>query len=112
MDPEMAAQVVNLVKDMEQSPEIIDNLGVLYYEDNCRIGSHRFNFCEIDPSSDPKVLYEFCSTLIKAVPDGGNTPKIAAFLLKNYHEAMCVLALLSPVGPCFVTSTTSKNQGH
>ncbi len=113
-DSEVAAQVVNLVKHMERSPEIIDNLGVSLLRrliaESIRTDSLSV---EIDPTSDPKVLYEFCSTLIKAVPDGGNTPqKIAAFLLKNYHEAMCTgVVVTGQDDRASVTSTTSKKPG-
>lgn len=68
---------------------------------------------QIEPSEDPDLLYHFCYELVTKTPDSGNTPqKIAAFLLKNYHQFMSTGVKVSgEENRASVTSTTSKKPG-
>ena len=68
---------------------------------------------DLDPSEDPDWIFHLCHELIEKTPDAGNTPqKIAAFLLKSYHNSMKTgIVVTGEDDRASVTSTTSKKPG-
>lgn len=68
---------------------------------------------DIEPSSDPDYIYDLCETLIIEAPDYGNTPqRIAALLLKNYHQSLKTGVIIAgEKDRASATSTTSKKPG-
>lgn len=114
----VANHVLKLVEYIEkpgnQSTNIIDNVGVsllrrLISEAN-RVEALSV---EIDPTTDPKLLFEKCYELITKTPDAGNTPqRIVALLLKNFHLSLNTGVVVTGENDrASVTSTTSKKPG-
>lgn len=65
------------------------------------------------PSTDPTYLEQLCRSMIKTVPDAGNTPqRIVGYLLESYHSALHTGIIVSGTNDsASTTSTTSKKPG-
>lgn len=114
---DVADEVVKLVKYIEvkgKRSRRIDTVGVSLLR---RLIAHTRSLqnlsVEIEPSADPDFLYYICHELIVQAPDAGNTPqRIAAYILKNHHNAMHTgIVVTGGDDRASVTSTTSKKPG-
>lgn len=112
-----AEAVVGIVKFLESgsnTEDAIEDVGVSLLR---RLIAQAHNIAElavdIDPDKDPGHLYILCRDLITKAPDAGNTPqKIAALLLKCYHDFFHMgVKVTGGDDRASVTSTTSKKPG-
>lgn len=115
---DVAAEVVNIVNYMEELPTSRDDrvsaVGTSLLRRLIAYSNHLESLSvNLEPSADPDFLYHLCYELITKAPDAGNTPqKIAAFLLKNYHQSMNTgIIVTGEEDRASVTSTTSKKPG-
>lgn len=116
----VAEEVVHLIEFMEsaddRSESRINDVGTSLLR---RLISYSNTLAalsvKIEPTENPDYLYHLCYELITKAPDVGNTPqKIAALLLKCYHEVPLVTSKIKVTGGddrASVTSTTSKKPG-
>ena len=126
LDPTWAAQrrpsdvaeaVVSLVKFLESADDTtlaIENVGVSLLRRLIAQAQYLSALAvDIDPSEDPVHLYDLCHEMIIRAPDAGNTPqKIAALLLKCYHDFFHTgIKVTGSEDRASVTSTTSKKPG-
>lgn len=120
--PSAAAEsVVDIVNYLEKSSEDeakqkkrIDSVAISLLRRLISYSSHLENLSvEIEPDADPDFLYMVCRKLVDEAPDSGNTPqKIAAFLLKSYHETLHTkVNVTGGEDRASVTSTTSHKPG-
>lgn len=67
----------------------------------------------IDIENNPAYIFKLCQSLIKDVPDRGNTPQvIVGYLLEAYHEDLQTNIMVSGHEEgASVTNTTSKKPG-
>lgn len=115
---DVAKEVVRLVDFMEENSaansQKIDDIGTSLIR---RLISYSNSLValsvELKPSEDPDFIYHLCYELITQTPDSGNTPqKIAALLLKNYHQFFHTGVIVTgEEDRASVTSTTSKKPG-
>lgn len=115
---DVAEEVVNIVNYMEEQPanreERVSSVGTSLLKRLIAYSNHLESLSvNLEPSSDPEFLYNLCYELITKAPDAGNTPqKIAAYLLKNYHQSMNTgIIVTGEEDRASVTSTTSKKPG-
>ena len=115
---DVARELVNLVNYLEAEDgsrsEKITNIGVSLVRRLINESQALQELAvEIEPSADPGFLFYLCKELITKVPDAGNTPqKIAALLLKNYHQCFHTgIEVTGGEDRASVTSTTSKKPG-
>ena len=115
---DVAEEVVKLVKYLEETNQTknhrIDAVGIsLFRRLIAQTRSLQKLSVEIKPSADPDFLYRLCHELIVKAPDAGNTPqRIAAYLLKNHHNALNTGVIVTGgEDRASVTSTTSKKPG-
>lgn len=115
---DVAKEVVNIVNYMEEQPTDIEArvsaVGISILRRLITCSNHLKSLSvNLEPSADPDFLYRLCYELITKATDVGNTPqKIAAFLLKNYHQSMQTgIVVTGEEDRASVTSTTSKKPG-
>lgn len=118
---DVAENVVNIVnylekpaKDEKQQEQKVADVGVSLLRRLINYTNHLEKLSvEIKPDADPEFLYMVCKRLIDEAPDSGNTPqKIAAFLLKSYHETLHTrVNVTGEEDRASVTSTTSHKPG-
>jgi hypothetical protein len=113
---DVANEVVNLVNYMEETDnqERATEVGTSLLRRMIAYANHLEALSvNIEPSADPEFLYHLCHELITKAPDSGNTPqKIAAYLLKNYHQFLFTGVIVTGEDDrASVTSTTSKKPG-
>lgn len=113
---DVANAVVGIIKYIEESKsdKTLDDLGVSLVRRLLNEAKKVEDLVvEIEPSSDPDFLYLLCEQLIQQVPDAGNTPqKIAALLLKSYHDSLDTgVVVTGSEDRASVTSTTSRKPG-
>lgn len=113
---DVANAVVGIIKYIEKSKsdKTLDDLGVSLVRRLLNEAKKVEDLVvEIEPSSDPDFLYLLCEQLIQQVPDAGNTPqKIAALLLKSYHDSLDTgVVVTGSEDRASVTSTTSRKPG-
>ncbi|MDY4609027.1 MAG: hypothetical protein SPD11_00235 [Sphaerochaetaceae bacterium] len=115
---DVAEEVVNIINYLESSKgnawQKEENVGISLMRKFIECSSRlAFLTVSIEPAADPDFLYKLCKAMIDTVPDAGNTPqKIAAFLLKNYHQYLNTRVVVTgEEDGASVTSTTSKKPG-
>lgn len=112
---EAAAATVRLVKRIEQmSAEELDAFALAFHRKllDAAVAAASLNV-ELEPESDPLFLFALTVSMIREVPDAGNTPqRIAGLLLHSYHEDVgSGVTVAGWEDRASVTSTTSKKAG-